>query len=115
MKQSILIVDDQKANLIALEATLSELEGVDIIAATSGPEALSILLKQEVALVLLDVQMPGMDGFEVAGFMRQRPKTRHIPIIFLTAINKEDSYVFKGYEKGGVDFLFKPLPFYFAE
>ena len=109
MKQSILIVDDQKANLIALEATLSELEGVDIIAATSGPEALSILLKQEVALVLLDVQMPGMDGFEVAGFMRQRPKTRHIPIIFLTAINKEDSYVFKGYEKGGVDFLFKPF------
>lgn len=109
MKQSILIVDDQKANLVALEATLGELDNVEIIAATSGPEALSILLKQEVALVLLDVQMPGMDGFEVAGYMRQRPKTRHIPIIFLTAINKEDSYVFKGYEKGGVDFLFKPF------
>lgn len=108
MKQSILIVDDQKANLVALEATLSELENVEIVSASSGPEALSVLLKREMALVLLDVQMPGMDGFEVAGFMRQRPKTRHIPIIFLTAINKEENYVFKGYEKGGVDFLFKP-------
>ncbi|MEE2732840.1 MAG: EAL domain-containing protein [Pseudomonadota bacterium] len=109
MKQSILIVDDQKANLVALEATLSELDNVEVIAATSGPEALSILLKQTVAMVLLDVQMPGMDGFEVASFMRQRPKTRHIPIIFLTAINKEEGYMFKGYESGGVDFLFKPL------
>jgi len=109
VKQSILIVDDQKANLVALEATLSELEDVEIIAATSGPEALSILLKKSVAMVLLDVQMPGMDGFEVATYMRQRTKTRHVPIIFLTAINKEDGYMFKGYEKGGVDFLFKPL------
>ena len=109
MKQSILIVDDQKANLVALEATLSELENVEIISATSGPEALSILLKQTVAMVLLDVQMPGMDGFEVASYMRQRSKTRHIPIIFLTAINKEDGYMFKGYESGGVDFLFKPF------
>ena len=66
MTQSILIVDDQKANLVALEATLAELENVEIIAATSGPEALSILLKKSVAMVLLDVQMPGMDGFEVA-------------------------------------------------
>jgi diguanylate cyclase (GGDEF)-like protein/PAS domain S-box-containing protein len=109
MTQSILIVDDQKANLVALEATLSELENVEIIAATSGPEALSILLKQDVAMVLLDVQMPGMDGFEVASYMRQRSKTRHVPIIFLTAINKEDGYLFKGYENGGVDFLFKPF------
>ncbi|RLU01553.1 EAL domain-containing protein [Ketobacter sp.] len=109
MKQSILIVDDQKANLVALEATLGELDNVEVIAATSGPEALSILLKQTVAMVLLDVQMPGMDGFEVASFMRQRPKTRHIPIIFLTAINKEEGYMFKGYESGGVDFLFKPF------
>ncbi|HVL00127.1 MAG TPA: EAL domain-containing protein [Dongiaceae bacterium] len=108
MKQNILIVDDQRPNLVALEATLSELD-VNIIPATSGPEALSILLKQNVALVLLDVQMPGMDGFEVAGLMRQRGKTRHTPIIFLTAINKEDSHVFKGYESGGVDFLFKPF------
>ena len=107
MKQNILIVDDQKANLVALEATLSELD-VNIIAATSGPEALSILLKQSVALVLLDVQMPGMDGFEVASFMRQRTKTRRTPIIFLTAISKEEGYVFKGYESGGVDFIFKP-------
>jgi len=109
MKQSILIVDDQKANLVALEATLADLEHVEIISATSGPEALSILLKQNVAMVLLDVQMPGMDGFEVASYMRQRSKTRHIPIIFLTAINKEESYMFKGYESGGVDFMFKPF------
>ncbi|MAR91280.1 MAG: EAL domain-containing protein [Pseudomonadota bacterium] len=109
MTQSILIVDDQKANLVALEATLAELENVEIIAATSGPEALSILLKKSVAMVLLDVQMPGMDGFEVASYMRQRAKTRHTPIIFLTAINKEDGYLFKGYESGGVDFLFKPF------
>ncbi|MEZ5508050.1 MAG: EAL domain-containing protein [Gammaproteobacteria bacterium] len=107
MKQSILIVDDQRANLVALESTLAELD-VDIIPATSGPEALSILLKQNVALVLLDVQMPGMDGFEVASLMRQRTKTRNTPIIFLTAINQEDRYVFKGYESGGVDFIFKP-------
>lgn len=107
MKQSILIVDDQRANLVALEATLGELD-VEIIPATSGPEALSILLKQSVALVLLDVQMPGMDGFEVASLMRQRTKTRSTPIIFLTAINQEDRYVFKGYESGGVDFIFKP-------
>ena len=109
MKQSILIVDDQKANLVALEATLADLDNVEIISATSGPEALSILLKQTVAMVLLDVQMPGMDGFEVASYMRQRSKTRHIPIIFLTAINKEESYMFKGYESGGVDFMFKPF------
>lgn len=107
MKQSILIVDDQKANLVALEATLADLD-VNVIAATSGPEALSILLKQSVALVLLDVQMPGMDGFEVASLMRQRAKTRRTPIIFLTAINNDDSYIFKGYESGGVDFIAKP-------
>lgn len=107
MKQNILIVDDQKANLVALEATLLDLEA-NIISATSGPEALSILLKQNVAMVLLDVQMPGMDGFEVASLMRQRAKTRRTPIIFLTAINKDESYAFKGYESGGVDFIFKP-------
>lgn len=107
MKQNILIVDDQKANLVALEASLTDLD-VNIIAATSGPEALSILLKQSVALVLLDVQMPGMDGFEVASLMRQRGKTRRTPIIFLTAINNDDSYLFKGYESGAVDFIFKP-------
>lgn len=108
VKQSILIVDDQPANLVALESVLSQLD-VDIISATSGQAALTILLKQPVALVLLDVQMPGMDGFEVATLMRQRHKTRHIPIIFLTAINKDDEHVFKGYESGGVDFIFKPV------
>src|SRR5688572_13771876 len=108
MKQSILIVDDQPANLVALESVLAELN-VEVLSATSGHAALSILLKQSVALVLLDVQMPGMDGFEVATLMRQRNKTRHVPIIFLTAINKDDEHVFKGYESGGVDFIFKPV------
>lgn len=108
MTQSILIVDDQRANLVALEATLAEID-VEIISATSGQEALAILLRKNVAMVLLDVQMPGMDGFEVANLMRQRSKTRHIPIIFLTAINKEDRHLFRGYESGGVDFIFKPF------
>ncbi|CBL47299.1 response regulator/sensory box [gamma proteobacterium HdN1] len=108
MKQSILIVDDQPANLVALESVLMQLD-VEVIQATSGQAALTILLKQAVAVALLDVQMPGMDGFEVATLMRQRNKTRHIPIIFLTAINKDEEYVFKGYESGGVDFIFKPF------
>ena len=106
--QKILMVDDQPANLVSLEALLEE-EDRELIKATSGPDALKILLKDDISLVLLDVQMPGMDGFEVAELMRQRKDTQAIPIIFVTAISKEDKYVFRGYQVGAVDYLFKPL------
>jgi len=105
---NILIVDDRDENLIALEALLEDFQS-EVIRANSGNDALAELLETEVALVLLDVQMPGMDGFEVAEIMRSNERTRHIPIIFVTAISKEQEYVFKGYESGAVDYLFKPL------
>lgn len=108
MKQNILVVDDHRENLIALEAILDG-EGRNLVMAQSGNEALSLALKYDFALVLLDVQMPEMDGFEVAELMRKNKKTRHIPIIFVTAISKEQKYVFKGYECGAVDYLFKPI------
>lgn len=108
IKQRILIVDDHRENLIALEAIL-ETPGRQLIMATSGNEALQLALKHDISLVLLDVQMPDMDGFEVASLMRNNRKTRSLPIIFVTAISKENSYVFKGYECGAVDYLFKPI------
>ncbi|MCU7839438.1 MAG: EAL domain-containing protein [Candidatus Thiodiazotropha sp. (ex Troendleina suluensis)] len=104
----ILMVDDQEANLVALEAVLEELE-VDLVRAGSGNEALSALVDQAFTLVLLDVQMPDMDGFEVAELMRGNIRTRTVPIIFVTAISKEKEHVFKGYESGAVDYLLKPL------
>ena len=88
MKQNILVVDDHRENLIALEAIL-DADGRNLVMAQSGNEALSLALKHDFALVLLDVQMPEMDGFEVAELMRKNKKTRHIPIIFVTAISKE--------------------------
>ncbi|MCC1498113.1 two-component system response regulator [Alcanivorax sp. 1008] len=108
IEQRILMVDDQPSNLVSLDAIL-EAEGRVLLKANSGPEALKILLKEDISLVLLDVQMPGMDGFEVAELMRQRKDTQSIPIIFVTAISKEDKYVFRGYQVGAVDYLFKPL------
>ncbi len=108
IEQKLLLVDDQESNLVSLEAILEE-EGRTLIKATSGPDALKILLKEDISLVLLDVQMPGMDGFEVAELMRQKKDTENIPIIFVTAISKEKQYVFKGYQSGAVDYLFKPL------
>ena len=108
MKQNILVVDDHRENLIALEAILDG-DGRNLIMAQSGNEALSLALKHDFALVLLDVQMPEMDGFEVAELMRKNKKTRNLPIIFVTAISKEQKYVFKGYECGAVDYLYKPI------
>jgi len=107
-KVNILLVDDRKENLIALEALL-ENPDLRIIKAESGNLALGLMLEFDFALVLLDVQMPEMDGFEVAELMRKKEKTRQIPIVFITAINKEEKYVFKGYEMGAVDYLFKPI------
>ncbi|MBQ0755385.1 MAG: response regulator [Gammaproteobacteria bacterium] len=108
MIQKLLLVDDQPANLVSLEAILDDEDRV-LIKANSGSEGLKVLLKEDISLVLLDVQMPGMDGFEMAELMRQRKDTQTIPIIFVTAISKEKQYVFRGYQVGAVDYLFKPL------
>jgi PAS domain S-box-containing protein len=102
------LVDDRPANLVALEATLAPL-GIRTVTAVSGPEALRRLLADEFALVLLDVQMPGMDGFETATLMKRHPRTAHVPIIFVTAIHREASHLFTGYERGAVDYLTKPF------
>jgi two-component system cell cycle response regulator len=105
---NVLIVDDRKENLLALEGWL-DLPDIHIIKAASGTQALELLLEYDTALVLLDVQMPDMDGFETAEYMRKKKRTRNIPIIFLTAISKEEQHIFKGYETGAVDYLFKPV------
>jgi len=107
-KINVLIVDDRPENLLALESLL-ENPSLNIMKAYSGNEALGLVLQHDFALVLLDVQMPEMDGFETAELMRSSQRTRHIPIIFVTAISKEQQHIFKGYEAGAVDYLFKPL------
>ncbi len=106
--QQILLVDDRKANLLALEQALTR-PNLSILTASSGNQALSILLDHPVALILMDVQMPGMDGFETAELIRGNPTTCRIPIIFVTAINTETRHVFKGFDAGAVDYLSKPL------
>ncbi|MFH2131809.1 MAG: hybrid sensor histidine kinase/response regulator [bacterium] len=107
-KQTILIVDDKPENLLVLEEILKRPD-LEIVRATSGNQALAMTLRHELALVLLDVQMPEMDGFETAEWMRSNPKTQNIPIIFVTAISKEQQHIFKGYESGAIDYLFKPI------
>jgi PAS domain S-box-containing protein len=104
---NILIVDDEPSNLLALEAILEPL-GQNLIRAASGVEALKHALKNELSVVLMDVQMPEMDGFEAAELLRKRPKTRDVPIIFLTAISKDRKFISRGYDVGAVDYLFKP-------
>ncbi|HEY1172039.1 MAG TPA: PAS domain S-box protein [Verrucomicrobiae bacterium] len=103
-----LLVDDLEGNLLALAALLEQ-DGLELLSAKSGPEALELLLVHEVALVFLDVQMPGMSGFELAELMRGTARTRHIPIIFVTAGATDHQRRFRGYELGAVDFLFKPI------
>jgi CheY-like chemotaxis protein len=104
----ILMVDDRPENLLALEAILSGL-GHELIRANSGKEALKVLLTKDIALILLDVQMPGMDGFETAAQIKARERTQHIPIVFLTAIDGEAHQAFRGYAAGAVDYLAKPF------
>jgi CheY-like chemotaxis protein len=104
----VLLVDDTEENLVALDALLRR-EGLELLKARSGSEALELLLIHEVSLALLDVQMPEMDGFELAELMRGAERTKHVPIIFVTAGTRDPSRVFKGYETGAVDFLFKPI------
>ncbi|HEY9846424.1 MAG TPA: response regulator, partial [Candidatus Caenarcaniphilales bacterium] len=105
---NILMVDDHPENLLALEALLESL-GQNLVKAYSGPEALRSLLNQDFAVILLDVQMPGIDGFETARLIRERPRSHHTPIIFLTAFSKTDALVSKGYSLGAVDYLIKPI------
>jgi PAS domain S-box-containing protein len=105
---NILIVDDHPDNLTALEAVLSNPE-YRLVKATSGEEALRHLLHEEFAAILLDVQMPGIDGFETAMLIKKREKSEEIPILFITAIHKDELYSKKGYEIGGVDYIFKPF------
>ncbi|MEZ4408692.1 MAG: response regulator [Polyangiales bacterium] len=107
-KVDILVVDDSRNNLLAVEAMLADL-GQNLVFAQSGRDALRHLLEQDFALALLDVQMPELDGFETARIIRTRERTRHMPIIFLTAYGKSDEQIARGYELGAVDFLFKPL------
>jgi signal transduction histidine kinase len=105
---AILLVDDRVENLFALEAILEPL-GYPMVRATSGEEALRELLRRDFAVILLDVQMPGLNGFETAKLIKARERSRHTPIIFLTAISSEEAYVFEGYSVGAVDYLAKPF------
>jgi signal transduction histidine kinase len=105
---TVLLVDDREANLLALEALLEPL-GLRLVRATSGRQALKFLLKEDCALILLDVQMPDLDGFETAALIRSRERSRNTPIIFVTAVNREESQIVKGYAHGAVDYLVKPL------
>ena len=107
-KVNILLVDDQPNNLLALESILAEM-GERLVTATSGKDALRSLLVDEFAVILLDVQMPDLDGFETARLIRERDKSRDTPIIFLTALSRSETNVFRGYELGAVDYIFKPF------
>jgi CheY-like chemotaxis protein len=107
-KAKILLVDDRAENIVALEAILSSLNQT-LVAARSGDAALKALLSDEFAVILLDVLMPGMDGFETAAHIKRRPRTRDVPIIFLTARNAEPDYAFRSYSAGAVDYIAKPF------
>ncbi|CAN5491151.1 hybrid sensor histidine kinase/response regulator [soil metagenome] len=108
VESKLLIVDDLPENLLALEA-LIRAPAQPVFQASSAEQALDLLLENEFALAIVDVQMPGMNGFELAEMMRSTERTRHIPIIFVSAAGREMNYAFKGYESGAVDFLQKPL------
>ena len=108
MRAKLLLVDDRPENLLALEAILEPLD-TDLVRASSGEEALRRLLSEEFAAILLDVQMPGLDGFQTAELIKQRERTKHVPILFLTAISKDAEHIFRGYSAGAVDYLMKPF------
>jgi PAS domain S-box-containing protein len=105
----ILLVDDREDGLIALEALLSDNPDYHLVTARSGLEAIALLDKYDFAMVLLDVQMPHLDGFETAEIMRRNPRYSNLPIVFVTAINSDERYIYRGYEAGAVDYIFKPF------
>ena len=104
----VLAVDDRRENLLALQAILEGLP-IEVVPVTSGEEALKQLLVKEYALILLDARMPGMDGFETARHVKQRERTRHVPIVFLTAADYDPHMAFRGYQAGAVDYITKPF------
>jgi CheY-like chemotaxis protein len=104
----VLAVDDRRENLLALSAILEGLP-IEIVAVTSGEDALKRLLSEDYAVILLDAHMPGMDGFETAGHIKARERTRHIPILFLTAVDYDPHLAFRGYQAGAVDYITKPF------
>src|SRR5690242_16965762 len=108
LRANILLVDDRPENLLAMETILADL-GQNLVRATNGREALRFLLTEDVALILLDVQTPGLNGFDLAELIRERERTQHTPIIFVSATSKDEQYVFKGYSLGAVDYLTKPF------
>src|SRR4051795_22215 len=103
----VLLVDDDERNLLAVATVLEDL--AEVVLARSGEEALRYLLKGEFAVILLDVYMPGMDGYETAQIIRNREQTKGIPIVFLSAVNKEAEHLLRGYSMGAVDYVFKPV------
>jgi CheY-like chemotaxis protein len=105
---NILLVDDHRSNVLALEAILSPL-GHRLVKATSGTDALRHLLAEDFALILMDVQMPVLDGFQTASLIKGNPRTRDVPIIFVTGARRDVSHIFKGYSYGAVDYLLKPV------
>lgn len=107
-RAKILLVDDRPENLLALEAILEPL-GQELVKATSGTEALKSILLNDFAVILMDVKMPDMDGFETTRFIKDRDKSRHIPIIFITALDENSDAIFKGYSAGAVDYIHKPF------
>jgi CheY-like chemotaxis protein len=107
-RAKILLVDDRPENLVALEAVLGALDQT-LVRAASGEEALKALLTEDFAVILLDVQMPGLDGFETAAHIKRRERTKDIPIIFLTAVSNGPHHTFRGYAAGAVDYLAKPF------
>jgi CheY-like chemotaxis protein len=108
VRAKVLIVDDRRENLVALEAILQGLP-VDPVSVSSGEEALKQLLEDDFAVILLDAQMPGMDGFEAATHIKARKRTQHVPIIFLTAADRDAHLAFRGYAAGAVDYITKPF------
>jgi CheY-like chemotaxis protein len=104
----VLAVDDRRDNLLALQAILEGLP-IEMVPVTSGEDALKRLLVEDYAVILLDAHMPGMDGFETAGHVKQRERTRHIPILFLTAVDYDPHLAFRGYQAGAVDYITKPF------
>lgn len=108
IKPKILVVDDKQENLVSLRVVLKDLD-IELIEATNGNDALKATLHHNFALALLDIQMPGMDGYELAGILREEEKTAHMPFIFISAVYTDNLNVFKGYEKGAFSFITKPF------